>query len=264
MSSALFDSAAKSYDETFVNTEIGKLQRIRVWNYLDSILPKQALDILELNCGTGEDAIWLAKKGHRITATDVSEKMLDIAKIKIHQSGVSGKVQIKKADLNKLNELQIEKPFDLVLSNFGGLNCMNPNELAKFAGDLKNILKPSGRFISVVMPDFCFTESAYMLFKFRFADIFRRKKVQKVSVNGSEVNTFYYSPGYYYSFFKEHFNLFGKIGVGFTIPPSYLNNFFKDKSTLLKILYNIEEIFGNNFIAASASDHFLIDLSLKR
>lgn len=264
MSAALFDSAAKSYDETFVNTEIGKLQRIRVWNYLDSILPEQALNILELNCGTGEDAIWLAKKGHRVTATDVSEKMLDIAKIKIHQSGVSEIIQIKKADINKLNELQIEKPFDLVLSNFGGLNCLNPNDLAKFASDLNNILTPSGRFISVVMPDLCLLESIYMIFKLRFADILRRKKAQKVSVNGSEVNTFYYSPDYYYSFFKKNFNLFGKIGIGFTIPPSYLNNFFKDKSTLLKILSNVEEIIGNNFIAASASDHFLIDLSLKR
>jgi hypothetical protein len=46
MTSALFDSVAEQYDETFSNTEIGRLQRTRVWNYLDLILPDKPINIL--------------------------------------------------------------------------------------------------------------------------------------------------------------------------------------------------------------------------
>lgn len=264
MSSPSFDAAADTYDETFVNTNVGKLQRARVWNYLDSVLPDKPLNILELNCGTGEDAVWFADKGHNVTATDISDKMLEIAKNKASLSDNSNNIRCVKLDINKLSECTFNKPFDLVFSNFGGLNCLNPNDLAKFASELKNILTPSGRFIAVLMPDFCLMESIYMILKLRLADVFRRKKMQIVSLNGSEVNTFYYSPKQFSFYFSTSFKIISKIAIGFTIPPSYLNSFFTEKNSLLKILYNVEEIFGNNFIAASASDHFLIDLSLRR
>ena len=98
MSSALFDAAADTYDETFVNTNVGKLQRARVWNYLDSILPDKPLHILELNCGTGKDAVWFADKGHNVTATDISDKMLEIAKNKASLSNNSSNIRFVKVD----------------------------------------------------------------------------------------------------------------------------------------------------------------------
>ena len=74
-----FDQIASSYDETFTYTEIGKKQRNIVWDYLKRTLPADTqLDILELNCGTGEDALFLANIGHSVTATDASEEMLNI------------------------------------------------------------------------------------------------------------------------------------------------------------------------------------------
>ncbi len=38
----------------------------------------KGLDILELNCGTGEDAVLFSEKGFNIVATDVSEEMLKV------------------------------------------------------------------------------------------------------------------------------------------------------------------------------------------
>ncbi|NNJ54292.1 MAG: class I SAM-dependent methyltransferase, partial [Ignavibacteriaceae bacterium] len=68
-----FDSVAENYDATFTQTKIGKAQREIVWGYLESVLiDKDNLKILELNCGTGEDAVWFSKKGHTVLATDVS------------------------------------------------------------------------------------------------------------------------------------------------------------------------------------------------
>ena len=67
-----FDTAAAMYDDTFTYSVIGKLQRQYVHLHLTNILnetkPKK---ILEINCGTGEDAIWLAKQNYKVTATDI-------------------------------------------------------------------------------------------------------------------------------------------------------------------------------------------------
>jgi ubiquinone/menaquinone biosynthesis C-methylase UbiE len=264
MTSALFDSVAAHYDETFTNTEIGKLQRARVWNYLDSFLPNRPINILELNCGTGEDAIWLAKKGHTVLATDVSEKMVEVARAKVEEFNLSDKISVKQLDINEIDKVATTDNFDLVFSNFGGLNCLKENGLRFLSEKLKILLKPDGKFIAVVMPDFCMIESIYFLSKFRTQDVFRRKRVQHVNVNDSIVDTYYYHPKRFYKYFKNDFIINKIVAVGVFIPPSYLNNFFRRKVNTLKVLNKLEGSYGNHSIAASISDHFLIDLNLRK
>ena len=53
-----FDIPSKNYDSVFTFSEIGKAQRQRVYHFASKYInPATPLDILELNCGTGEDAI---------------------------------------------------------------------------------------------------------------------------------------------------------------------------------------------------------------
>src|SRR6185436_3926462 len=87
-----FDGAACAYDEEFTNTPIGRLQRSRVQHFLKRSLHKNSLSILEINCGTGEDAIWLTKNGHEVVATDASEKMIDVVKRKIEEQRLVAKI----------------------------------------------------------------------------------------------------------------------------------------------------------------------------
>ena len=76
-----FDKIAPAYDELFTGTAIGKMQRNIICNYLDeSLSQNKVINILELNCGTGEDAVYLAKKGFSIVATDISDEMLKVLK----------------------------------------------------------------------------------------------------------------------------------------------------------------------------------------
>ncbi len=263
MTSALFDAAAKQYDETFTSTKIGKLQRNRTWNYLDSILPKHQINILELNCGTGEDAIWFAKKGHNILATDISEMMINAGQTKVKQLSLTDNISFEKLDINEIDKKSYKEKFDLVFSNFGGLNCLTENDLKSLSNKIRTLLVSNGRFIAVVMSDFCMIESLYFISKLKFNEAFRRKKMQQVNVNSSLVNTYYYSPKMFYRYFDHEFILNKVIGVGLTIPPSYLNNFFSNKIKTSHLLNKIENSIGNNLFAASISDHYLIDLVVK-
>src|SRR4051812_33151890 len=78
MPESAFDSYAETYDSHFTQSAIGKLQRERVRIFLSKHLKKMPLNILEINCGTGEDAFWMADKGHKVTATDGSEEMIKV------------------------------------------------------------------------------------------------------------------------------------------------------------------------------------------
>ena len=66
-----FDALAADYDRSFTASAIGQRMRAAVWRRLDTAFAPGER-VLELNCGTGEDAVHLAERGVRVLATDVS------------------------------------------------------------------------------------------------------------------------------------------------------------------------------------------------
>jgi len=80
---APFDAVAERYDAEFSRTLLGGWLRERVWAELETAFPTHAgARVLELGCGTGEDAIRLAQRGISVFATDVSAGMLRAAAAK--------------------------------------------------------------------------------------------------------------------------------------------------------------------------------------
>ena len=72
-----FDSAAPLYDDDFTFSEIGKLQRDRVYYWLSEMkLFEKSKRVFEINCGTGYDAQHFFEKGLKVVATDASLEMI--------------------------------------------------------------------------------------------------------------------------------------------------------------------------------------------
>jgi ubiquinone/menaquinone biosynthesis C-methylase UbiE len=261
-----FDKIATVYDELFTGTRIGKIQRNIISKYLDEALPSnQQLNILELNCGTGEDAVYFAKKGLCVIATDVSEEMLKVTKEKINKSGMSNYVTTKKLDLTNTSDFNFNQKFDLIFSNFGGLNCVDKESLKKLSAVLSSILNERGRIIFVLMPKFSFWDSFYCLIKLKLSEIFRRasSKPLKVNLSGENVKTFYYSPKEIAYIFGAKFKVQNIKPIGFFIPPSFFNKFFLKKKKTLRILETFENSVSNFSFLSKFSDHYLIDMELK-
>lgn len=261
-----FDQIASSYDETFTNSEIGKRQRNIVWNYLERTLPADdQIDILELNCGTGEDAIFLAKKGNRITATDVSEEMLNIADEKVSKASLGNSIMTQKLGIEELNQDTYDKKFDLIFSNFGGLNCVNEEVLEKLSTTFKLLLNSRGRIILVIMSKFCLWESIYFLSKLKLNESKRRSRAGYTIANigGYDVRTYYYSSWIIKNKFGNNFNVKKIIPIGIFIPPSYLDGYFKEKKKTLHFLTCLEEKSSKLSLLSNAADHYLIDMELK-
>lgn len=70
---------------------------------------------VDLGCGRGDDAVWLAKNGWQVVAVDVSQSALDAVKRSAEKAGVAGQITWERHDLSKTLP---DGPFDLVLSMF--------------------------------------------------------------------------------------------------------------------------------------------------
>lgn len=259
MGSAQFDHIAQSYDTEFSDTQIGKAQRQLVWNVLDKYYPSfQNKAVLELNCGTGVDALKMAANGANILATDISPEMV---KVTTEKTKNFNNVNAQILDINNLNSL--DKKFDLVFSNFGGLNCLSEDEFDRFNENVSQIIKPQGRLIMVIMPKNTIWETFYFLAKGSLKKAFRRSKKGGVDANvsGKNVKTYYYNP----SFFKttNHFSIESITPIGLSVPPSYLENRYKDKPDRIDRYYEKDKQRFNAQRFAKYADHYCIVLKKK-
>jgi len=101
--------------------------------------PGKALD---LGCGTGTNAITLARHGWQATGVDFSAKAVRKARRKARESGL--RVDFHCADVNDLRF--IAGPFDYVL-DIGCLFSLNEQAMRRYAGELSRLLRPAGDYM---------------------------------------------------------------------------------------------------------------------
>ena len=110
-----FDIMAETYDEDFTLSSIGQLQRACVWDAIGSLVNNKLvpLKILEINCGTGEDAIHFAKLGHQVMATDLSATMIAKAGNKLARLGHdANNLNLQQCGFNELYKQLGHEQFD--------------------------------------------------------------------------------------------------------------------------------------------------------
>ena len=256
-----FDVHAKNYDQDFTYSLIGKAQRNRVFHFLNKLeILNNTLQILEINCGTGYDANYFSENGHSVIATDISSEMIKVAK----QNYKDSNIEFKQLDINSISRDTFTDKFDLIFSNFGGLNCLSPYELNGFFTISESLLKPNGKMAFAIMPKYCVWERFYFLLKGDLTKAKRRNTKQSIPVNveGAMISTWYYNPKEIISFVSEKFKKVSLNPIGIAIPPSYLEPFINKNKTFFKLLLWKEKWMSQSFWA-KYSDHFLIILQKK-
>src|SRR6266478_6116636 len=72
--------------------------------------------VLEIGCGIGTDTINFARHGARVTAVDLTEKSLAVARQRVKVSGFEDAVQFYQADAEQLSDYVPVEKYDLVYS----------------------------------------------------------------------------------------------------------------------------------------------------
>lgn len=255
-----FSGYAKNYDADFSLSEIGKLQRGRVWHFLKKNIPHRSFQILELNCGTGIDALWFAERDCSVLATDISAEM--IKRAEVNTAARRELVQVGVCDCRNILSLTKGKQFDLIFSNFSGLNCLDETELKQLSDALSQLVKPGGKFIACFFGTKCIWERFYFLMKFNFKQMFRRGngKSAVAKVGEDRITTWYYSVETIGRIFEKNFKVQKSMPVGFFIPPSYLNSIFKRIPFLLTLLAFFEKRFAPAMLSNYA-DHYIVSFT---
>jgi ubiquinone/menaquinone biosynthesis C-methylase UbiE len=255
---AAFDQAAAAYDTEFAGTTIGVRLREAVWSRVAPFV-KPGMHALDLGCGTGEDALWLARTGCRVTAADGSPEMLDHLAAKASRFNLAHRVKPIVLDLNApLESAPPGHPFDLAISNFGALNCIE--NLGMLSERLETWVKPGGVVALIFMGRFCAWESAYYTARLDRRAMRRWGGRARAIVGGQTLEIRYWSNREVLRAFAPAFRVIGVHGIGTFLPPSYLFHWFEPRARLLGALARLEQAAGQIWPISRMGDHTLIML----
>lgn len=257
-----FSKQAAVFDAIYAENTIVQYKRERVRTQLTKYLSANNF-ILELNSGTGEDAIWLAQQGHCIHATDISVGMQEVLQQKVKVFLLDNKITNERCSFTELKRLQQKGPYDMIFSNFAGLNCTD--ELDKVLQSFSSLLKPGGIVTLVLLPKFCLWEFL-LLFKGKVKTAFRRfsgDKGTKAHVEGTYFNCWYYNPSFIIKQLENEFTLLTIEGLCTIVPPSYIEGFAEKHPKIYSFLAAKENKWKSKWPWKFIGDYYVISFQKK-
>lgn len=215
-----WNKAAETYDQEFTNTVLGRAERDAVWGELRRVF-HSGQRILELNCGTGVDAAYLAEAGVRVLACDIAPGMIAMARRRLSACGLAGMVELRVLPTEEIAALRDEGPFDGAFSNFAGLNMVR--DLSGVARNLAALLKPGAQTLLCMAGRFAPWDMTRYLLHGDSARAFQRFRPGGVVrlVDGAVVNAQCPSIGSLVRTFSPEFRLRSCRGIGISLPPTF-------------------------------------------
>ena len=239
-----FDAIAGVYDDAFSDSPIGRAQRRAVWREMDREF-REGQSILEINCGTGIDALHLASRGVRVDAFDSAPGMIARAQQRADKYSGLAPVRFRCLPIEESDKLTPGKPYDGVLSNFSGLNCIA--ELQPLVRNLARLVRPGGHAVLCVFGTFCLWEVLWYLRKGDAGKALRRIRrggVDAVLAPGAAIKVRYRSVGSLRRAFSPYFRLIRCRGVGVAVPPSYAGSIPAKFPRLFRLAVAIDPVLG--------------------
>lgn len=204
------------------------------------VRPGQSL--LDINAGTGIDALHFAEAGLRVHAMDIAEGMVSEIQKKIPQYSLQGTVTAEQRSFTDAGGLA-PKQFDHVFSNFGGLNCIP--DLRTVSDQLRMIITPGGLVTMVIMPRICPWELLHLLRGNTTIALRRfRKNGVTAHIEGHYFTTYYHSVADIISAFGSDFSVQNIRGVASCSPPPYMEKFPKKYPHVYTFLQSCDEQFS--------------------
>jgi ubiquinone/menaquinone biosynthesis C-methylase UbiE len=261
--SQAFDRAAPNYDVLYqANPVMAWMRSESLTALMTAFAPGSRL--LEIGCGTGDEAIALSRAGYRIVATDIAPGMIEAARTKAQTLGL-GKVNWRVLAAGRLTDLLGEygsASFDGAYASFGALNC--EPELAPVFDALACLLRPGAALVCSVMNRWCAWEIGWELLHLHPRRALRRLgkgwlMAGLASPDGSlPVPVLYYTPRGLERAFAPQFRLQAAFGLPVLLPPPYLAHLLDQHSALFSRLQRIERFLRGRFPFHALGDHFLL------
>ncbi|MDB5230301.1 MAG: methyltransferase protein [Chitinophagaceae bacterium] len=254
-----FSKQSLIFDDVYSSDPIIQYKRKRVRDHVLTYV-RPGDHMLELNSGTGEDAIFFASQNLYVHATDVSSGMQQQLVQKVQLKGMDDRISNEQCSFTNLAALKNRGPYDIIFSNFAGLNCTG--ELDKVLLSFDPLLKQNGLVTLVIMPPFCLWEFL-LLFKGKFRTAFRRlfsSNGSDAHVEGEYFRCWYYKPSFITKNLNTNFTVVKTEGLCTIVPPSYIGNFTRRYPKIYSVLQKAEERLKSEWPWRFIGDYYIITL----
>jgi SAM-dependent methyltransferase len=253
-SASAFDGLAEGYDADFTASALGRVLRAMVWERFErSFTGRERL--LDIGCGTGEDAIHLAARGHRVYATDASEQMVRVARHKAERAGLAHRLEFRCVAMENLGAELAGRTFDGVYSNFGAVNCAA--RLDSLAASLAACLPGGAPLLWVVLGRHVPWEWAWYGGRGDPRKAFRRLRRGGVSWRGLTVS--YPTPAALAKILQPHFLARETRALGVVLPPSYAARWLDRSPRALALLTRAERALQRWPATSGIADHYIFE-----
>ena len=208
-----FDRLAPVYGQLWSETSIGRLQRKAFLRHVTALF-HEGQSVLDLGCGTGDDAMALSRAGVRVTGIDSSAAMVRIAR--------NRGVDARQMAIERV--AQMGERFDGVISNFGAMNCVE--RLTDLREPLARMIGPGGWMVLCFLNRFCLWETSWYMARGQFRKSLRRWKGESRALG---IRVFYPSARDIEASLCPEFKLMRRAGIGVCVPPSYVKGISEEQ-----------------------------------
>ncbi len=264
---ARFDHEAKTYDVRY-----GPPSGSRPGNPLVSWLRDEHLAllrgllkpgalVLDIGCGTGEEALRLAQEGYSVLGIDVSPGMVWQAQAKLAVYGLRRFAQFRWLAAGRLSNLDERGPFQGAYASLGTLNT--EPDLPAVAEGLHTLLEPGAPFVATVMNRRCLFERLYGLRRQRPGEVLPRPAAWAEGRAGASdviAPVRFYSPAEFAAPFAEYFTVERVIAFPLWFPPVHLHALYRERADRYRRRLAVERRMRTWPVFREQGDHFLIVL----
>jgi hypothetical protein len=196
-----------------------------------------------------------------VLACDVAPRMIEVARRRAQQVRTAAPLEFRVLATEDIGRTRDMAPFDGVLSNFAGLNCVR--NLRAVARDLAGLVRPRAVAVFCLFGCFCPWEVCWYLCHGRLRKAFRRFRAEGSIAHlcgERAIRVYYPSVRILARFFAPEFRLLDRRGVGVCVPPSYIEPLAQRFPKTLQALSAVDQRIGGLPFVRSLGDHALVVL----
>ena len=252
-----FSRTAEKYDAFAEDHPHLSRMRNKVYAHAIRHIP-QGARILELNAGTGTDAVELARRGYSVHAIDIAGGMLERLREKVERFDLHDRVTFQQLSFMELDRV-IGPPFDVVFSDLGGLNCIP--DLTPVIQQLPKVLKVGGVVTWVLMPHVCLWEMMEV-FRGNFKMAFRRfsRHGVRAHLEGLYFDVHYFSTSQVMRWLGKEYRLLALEGLSVITPTAESKNFAKQFPSLYRALCRFDDMLSPRYPWYGWGDFYMLTM----
>lgn len=188
-----WDAWAVEYAELPRSNAAYRFSKRLLYQVIDSETgARRGLDVLDFNCGCGNDFAHFLSAGHRVVGCDGSVGMLAVAARNHADAVQAGAVYLFHGRAEHLSQDSFgDRRFDLILSATGGTAYLDDQQLHELHRTFASLMKPGGVMVVTHLLPRCLVESLWHLAHGRPRAAFKRWRTRvSITIKG-EAMTMY-------------------------------------------------------------------------